>query len=594
MKVIRLTGADTYASERTYGFMLRRNQTIRLRDIDANRILQSTQGGVPLFTLTSLVTATFDASARYNGDDPVVYDGREGLFLAGEDRKTRIPALVSGAGIGAVAWEGQPAPRPGANSASGQLVTRFITTGITNNSGANLTLSDVSGWDGITVDPAAWDGTTKRNIVGPGQQGSVTDIDNATGLVTRRIGSRTGAPTLLKAVPVSGATIFTLPPSYIGTPYPLVTGALGLWVYIDALPGHQPAGTATGTITIGFGTRTNGTAGNYFNVTWNANVLREGWNFLVCKRGASPFPSGTGVIEADIADGADANIAAGLSFIQVQMSAGLVGATLYFDSMWCNFSMKPQLCLGVDAFAQDVLDIALPIFQSYGWVGYCAAALSGSGTETETTMQTGAGKDPGTYQSAATRARIQALYDAGWDVIDHSTTHRRLGDMTDKGVIAFERNRAQQWRLGHGWVRGSEFYASPQGSTSRVSEGVLRQLGVVSQRNGRGFGTHVTPHGIDNPHQVGGFDMGSLTNGQTFAKLKAALDACVDHQCTMHGFWHFLQTAGDPGDGTGSTGDALYLYASAFRMFCAYARSLELAGTITVCKGYSGFYYGKN
>mgnify|MGYP001463533936 CR=1 FL=1 len=501
-------------------------------------------------------------------------------------------ALLSESGIAAKTWDGQRPPRAAANTSPGQLVTRFVSSALTNNSGANLTLTDVSGWDGIAVDPAEWDGTTKRSIVGPSQLGSITDIDNATGLVTRRIGSRTGAPTMLKAVPVSGQTIFTVMPANIGTPYPLCTGPVGLWVYIASLPGHGAGGTPTAALTLGLGTRTNGTAGNYFNVSFNANVLREGWNFLICKRGAAPFPSGFGVIEADITDGADANIANGLSFIQVIMNAAMVGATLYFDSMWANFSQKPQLVLGCDAFAADLTATALPIFQSYGWVGYCAAALSGAGTETETTMQTGAGKNFATFQSPTSQARIQACYDAGWDVIDHSATHRRLGDMTDKGVIAFERNRGQQWRLGNGWVRGSEFYAAPQGSTSRVAEGVLRQLGVVSQRNGRGFGTSVTPHGIDNPHQVGSFDMGSLTVGQTFANLKAALDACVAHGVSAHMFWHFIQTAGDPGDGTGSTGDALYIYASSFRLFMAYARSLEQAGTLTVCKGYSGFYYG--
>lgn len=503
-----------------------------------------------------------------------------------------VANLLAGPGSAAKAWDGQRPPRAGANIGAGQLVTRFATAALTNNSGVNLTLTNVSGWDGIAVDPAEWDGTTKRNIVSPSQLGSITDIDNATGLVTRRIGSRTGAPTMLKAVPVSGQTIFTLAPANIGTPYPLCTGPVGLWVYIASLPGHGPAGTPTATLTLALGTRTNGTAGNYFNVSFNANVLREGWNFLICRRGAAPFPTGMGVIENDITDGADANIANGLSFIQVIMNAAMVGATLYFDSMWANFSQKPQLVLGCDAFGADLTSTALPIFQSYGWVGYCAAALSGAGTETETTMQTGAGKSFSTFQSAASQARIQACYDAGWDVIDHSATHRRLGDMTDKAVIAFERNRSQQWRLGNGWTRGSEFYAAPQGSTSRVAEGVLRQLGVVSQRNARGFGTSVTPHGIDNPHQVGSFDMGSLAVGQTFAKLKAALDACVAHGVSAHMFWHFIQTAGDPGDGTGSTGDALYIYASSFSLFMAYARSLEQAGALTVCKGYSGFYYG--
>lgn len=503
-----------------------------------------------------------------------------------------VAASLAGPGSAAKTWDGQRPPRAGANNSPGQLVTRFVTAALTNNSGANLTLTDVSGWDGIAVDPAEWDGTTKRSIVGPSQLGSITDIDNATGLVTRRIGSRTGAPTMLKAVPLSGQTIFTLAPANIGTPYPLCTGPVGLWVYIASLPGHGAAGTPTATLTLALGTRTNGTAGNYFNVSFNANVLREGWNFLICKHDAAPFPSGFGVIESEIADGADANIENGLSFIQVIMNAAMVGATLYFDSMWANFTQKPQLVLGCDGFAADLTATALPIFQSYGWVGYCAAALSGAGTETETTMQTGAGKVFATYQSAASVARIQACYDAGWDVIDHSATHRRLGDMTDKAVIAFERHRSQQWRLGNGWVRGSEFYAAPQGSTSRVAEGVLRQLGVVSQRNGRGFGTSVTPHGIDNPHQVGSFDMGSLTVGQTFANLKAALDACVAHGVSAHMFWHFIQTAGDPGDGTGSTGDALYIYASSFRLFMAYARSLEQGGALTVCKGYSGFYYG--
>lgn len=64
-----------------------------------------------------------------------------------------VAASLAGPGSAAKTWDGQRPPRAGANNSPGQLVTRFVTAALTNNSGANLTLTDVSGWDGIAVDP---------------------------------------------------------------------------------------------------------------------------------------------------------------------------------------------------------------------------------------------------------------------------------------------------------------------------------------------------------------------------------------------------------------------------------------------------------
>ena len=465
----------------------------------------------------------------------------------------------------------------------GRLVTEFSTAICTNNSGANLTLADVSGLDGISLDPAAWSGTTKRVFHPPEHDGGIYDINETTGLVSKRLGSRTGAVNLLKMTPVTGTTQITVSDANLTNV--ATSGLLGLWCYLDILPGYDATGPLATTNLNVIVTTNAGSFTNARQLQWNNNQIREGWNFLKIDMRASTHPLGVSV--TNYGTGADGDItSADLSALQITLSAGFIGASLYLDSLWTDMPSLPQVCFGIDAAAQDAIDIVLPIFQAYGWTGYIAPAFDGSGTTTEATVSRN-------MASHANAARITQFHDAGWDILCHTMTHRALGTMADPKTPRYEVERWRQWAHGNGWTRGTEFYVSPQSSTSRISEGAIRSSGYKSQRHVRKFNTTITPFGIDNPHHVGSLDIANNTTAGTYTRLKAFVDMAVAYGDTIHMFWHFITTLGDPGTGEGLTGDSLYIYESNIRALFAYVRELELAGQITVCRGYSGFYYGE-
>jgi hypothetical protein len=311
-----------------------------------------------------------------------------------------------------------------------------------------------------------------------------------------------------------------------------------------------------------------------------------------------------GISASKYGDGSTSNILANdigvLRIGWVNMS----GATLYFDSMWTGYSSKAQMVLGCDS---GVLleEVAVPIFQGYGWSGYIAIPYNTADTGASTcTVQAN-------ITGSAVDARRERIYALGWDCINHTVTHPNLGSYTSEAAIDYQVAQVRAWQLAQGdLARGMEFYASPGSSSSRVSEKVIKLAGFKAQRHARKWNTSVTPWGVDNPHHLGGCDWGSasamgvttVTSGsassvagfQTATKIKRALDVAVAYGDTMIAWWHGLTTSGDSGSGEDLTGDNLLLTVSAFQLSCAYARQLEQAGSLTVCKGFSGFYYGNN
>jgi len=189
-------------------------------------------------------------------------------------------------------------------------------------------------------------------------------------------------------------------------------------------------------------------------------------------------------------------------------------------------------------------------------------------------------------------------------------THPNLGSMSNEALIGYQMQMARAWRMAFDQVKGSEFYASPASSTSRLAEKVIGGMGFKLQRHARKSNTAVTPWGLDNPQHLGGVGWGSnaavayntctagvngsTTGQQTYTKIKRALDAAVAYGDTTMVWWHGITTTGDTGTGEDLTGDNLLITKSALLMALAYVRTLEQAGALTVCKGMTGFYYGVN
>lgn len=418
--------------------------------------------------------------------------------------------------------------------------------------------------------------------------------------------SRTGQPDMLKVVPAADTNeVIRLGTFSTNMLTKSLAGKFGLWVYVESQPGYEAGGSVAGQITVTCTTNASST-GNALGVSFNTNQVREGWNFLVfVMRNASAYQSGSGVVEyhpfgvvaTGNGTGADANILT-TDVARLEISwTGLSGATLYFDSMWTAFTSTAQIIWGNDA-GSNLLELAVPIFDTYGWVGYTAHPYSSGGTHAAIT------------DLNSNLAVIgSTLYAKGWDFINHTANHPSLGTLTAESQIVYEMETARGWQYAVGLERGGEFYASPQSSSSRLAEGVIRGLGFKLQRHARHWNVHVTPFGIDNPQHIGAIDMGSSSSGgvssvtagvagsvsgfQTATKIKRAIDVVVAYQCAFFPFWHGVTTTGDTGSGDDATGDNLLLTYSAFQQVCAYVRQLEAAGSLQVCRGITGFYYGE-
>jgi len=252
----------------------------------------------------------------------------------------------------------------------------------------------------------------------------------------------------------------------------------------------------------------------------------------------------------------------------------------------------------------NVLEYALPTFKTYGWVGYGAFPFNTTDSGGSTT----------TFQvspSSNSDSTALALYGYGWDIINHSATHPSIGGMSSEAEIAYQLEAAKAYWIERGCIRGQEFYASPQSSSSRLSELVIKTMGFKLQRHARGWNTQVTPWGIPNPHFVGAIDLGTASSGvgvtsvtggvagtvtgwQTATKIKRAIDILVDYEDTLIGFWHGITTSGDSGSGDDATGDNLLITRSAFDSVMSYVRQLETAGSLSVPRGLTGFWYGSN
>lgn len=416
--------------------------------------------------------------------------------------------------------------------------------------------------------------------------------------------SRTGMPDMLKVVPAANTTEqITLGSFSTNMLTKGLAGKFGLWVYLEAQPGYDNTVTPTGSMNVEMSTSASLTNGFVFG--FNTNQLREGWNFLVfVMRDPLAYRSTGGVTEyhpfgvtaTAYGTGADSNIVAS-DVARIAISwANLSGATLYFDSIWTAFSSQAQIVWGNDA-GTNLLELAVPVLDSYGWVGYTAFPYASGGTHAVITD----------LNSNVSTTGL-ALYNKGWDFINHTANHPNLGTLTVEAQIVYEMETARGWQYALDMTRGAEFYASPSSGSSRLSEGVISGMGFKLQRHSRKWNVHVTPFGIDNPGHIGAIDMGhasgggvsSVTNGtttsiagfQTATKIKRAVDVAVAYGCALFPFWHGVTTTGDTGSGDDATGDNLLLTYSAFQIVCAYVRKLEAAGSLQVCRGMTGFYYG--
>lgn len=516
--------------------------------------------------------------------DLELYSKPGSTFEAGGSPVAPLNSLVSGAGISAVPAQASVAGAVrqalARSSNPGTIVSDFVGTKWTAAGGGAVT-----GTPTIVTDYTGYDAAGAR-----------------TGVV-----SRTGQAATMRVTPTATGDAVRLAFGAVNVP---LNGRIGLWVHCANVTGYDTGvGPTAGRIRLDISTNA-ASIGNGARVGWTIEgQLREGWNWLKFVQKGSNFNSATnaqvganvftgahpyGIEVTTLGTGADSEIASANARSLMITFVSCTGWVITLDSLWTGFSSRAVVVPGCDQAAQSCVDIALPLFAQYGWKGYVCSprgVLANPTTATYADMVADASYAD-MVSARTTYPVLGTLYDAGWDVINHSWTHRSLGYLTSAGEIQMEIERSRAWLVGSAMPRGGEFYASPASNSSRLSEAVVSGCGMALQRHGKKINNSLTPWGFDNPGYLGSHDIGNATTGQSLAILQNVLDNCERYGDVYWPFWHVIRTLGDPGDASGIYAvDNLNIYASNWRAFMVHIRAREQAGGVVVLSP-SQLYYG--
>lgn len=412
-----------------------------------------------------------------------------------------------------------------------------------------------------------------------------TGLDPTSGAITG-ITSRTGAVAMRKMQVLTNGTISLGKTSGLNV---ALRGKIGIWVYVDS-----PSGT-TPNLTISI----KGDVAYNFN---GNQIKPNAWNFLAAVRSADPV-SNSDVEAHPFGLSEDIYAYANVPWVTANTTSlwlscqNCAGVTFYFDSVWTGWQHQAQFVLGADMTGNDTIAHVLPKFREKGWVGYIAEPFR---------VQSSPWADVLDWSANGSSVWLDAVYAAGWDIINHSVNHQAIGTYTNPAHIRYEIEASRSWLDALGYIRGREFYASPTSSTSALSREVIKQTGIKLQRHGTHDANHVTAFGVDNLEWVGGVDIGgngwlhSSTDPVHYpyayphiANLRTWVDMIIKYGATGMPFWHGVKTLGDPGDGSGNPGSAVQMFKSTFDLFMDYLAQKEAAGLCRVTDGMSGFYYGR-
>ena len=119
----------------------------------------------------------------------------------------------------------------------------------------------------------------------------------------------------------------------------------------------------------------------------------------------------------------------------------------------------------------DQYTYAFPIMQTAGFKGTVYAVRDATIDE---------------WPDMMSENQINAVYNAGWDISNHTTNHDDNGDDTSTARLAqlkkvYEDN--QNWILSNGWTRGAYHVCYPSGAFSNQLITILKGMGVLTGRS---------------------------------------------------------------------------------------------------------------
>lgn len=325
-------------------------------------------------------------------------------------------------------------------------------------------------------------------------------------------------------------------------------GTIGLWVYVDTSPG----GTAA-SIRIVFGE--SGYA-NAKTTVWTPGIaLKTGWNFLIFDRwDDSNQAFGTPSIWTTFGAGNFTN-----TFDRIEIDINTTNVDYYFGGLYYGGRGRAKLIFGMDNGAvidtanlaeRKIYDVIYPKFSGFGWGGYLA--IPGIG-----------------FAPNLSVPRTTEMYNAGWDVLNHSSSHTTYTSLTNQQItddLVAQRN----FMIANGWTRTLNYGAYPQNSSNLAVATHLATLGELYWRTliGRYCGHQSSFTMPDNFLQLGSLDCSPLT----LVQLQQFTNAAIRRGEGLWAFTHGLDTV------SGS----LYMSETIFNQWTDWLRIREQQGLIDI------------
>lgn len=312
-----------------------------------------------------------------------------------------------------------------------------------------------------------------------------------------------------KSLRIQGATSGALVVHKAAASLNLTTGTMvGLWVYDN--------GTAGTLSKVQLHFATDSTVANRFSYIWDStNVsIARGWNFLSANRDAF---TKTGTLTWADAD-----------YLRLQVdSTGVGGCDVYLDSLYRSFYTRPMVMFHFDDNHGTIMD-AYTYMHDKGLRG--TLAFQSNNLNVTDYM---------------TDVEINAAYEAGWDVANHTDTHANLTAITSAQRLD-ELGTCRDVMEANGWTRTINYFVAPQGGLNNDAVTDLQAAGFVLARGGRSLFTNAQQsnfQGIDNPYRLISKDVGN--SGVSLATAKGYVDDCIRLGSTLMLVFHKFGASAD-------------------------------------------------
>lgn len=222
-----------------------------------------------------------------------------------------------------------------------------------------------------------------------------------------------------------------------------LNGRLQFLIYFDT----YDAGTGSNTRSLTVFASNDSGYTNYFNKTV---LLKQGWNLITLGKTTQIAVANDDAGWA--VGGGSPTWANAMVRIRIRMEAVTGTATrVYVRRITQTGYWRPKVVFGFDDNLASVYTEAFPVMQTYGMKGTIYVIGSKVGAS-----------------GYCTEAQLQEMYDAGWDLCNHTLTHQQnvLPTASDAAIRA-EILENEDYLKGKGWTRRSchKHFAAPYGET---------------------------------------------------------------------------------------------------------------------------------